>query len=75
MTARAADGEWTCDAVLDGPLPEERQEVFDALVQADPVFTLHFGEGGEILVDVVAAGDGARLVLTAHEPAAHALQG
>ncbi|GAA0416859.1 hypothetical protein [Streptomyces luteireticuli] len=69
VTACATRSGWTCDAVLEGPLPEDHQEGFGGLMQIDPVFTLRFDEGGEILVNVVTAGHGGRLALTAHEPA------
>ncbi|MEU1784173.1 hypothetical protein ABZ545_32560 [Streptomyces abikoensis] len=69
VMACATSGSWTYDAVLDGPLPEEHQEVFDLLMQADPVFTLHFDEGSEIVVHVASVGDGSRLALTAYEQA------
>ncbi|MFE0043927.1 hypothetical protein [Streptomyces albireticuli] len=72
VTVRAVDGDWTCDAILDDPLPEEHREVFDALTGADPVATLHFDGDAGILVDVASVGDGGRLVLTAHERAAQA---
>ncbi|MCD9194771.1 hypothetical protein [Streptomyces albireticuli] len=72
VTVRAVDGDWTCDAILDGPPPEEHREVFDALMGADPVFTLRFDGDAGILVDVASVGNGDRLVLTAHEQAARA---
>ncbi|MCX5077965.1 hypothetical protein OG321_36565 [Streptomyces sp. NBC_00424] len=70
VTACATDSGWTCEAILDGPLSAEHQEVFHVLMQADPVFTLCFDEGSEILVDVAdvaAAGDGGRLAFTVCE--------
>ncbi|MFD5149290.1 hypothetical protein [Streptomyces sp. NPDC058401] len=71
VTARATGSDWTCEAILEGPLSADDQEVFDFLMQADPVFTLHFDEGSEILVNVAMAmaGDGGRLALTVYEPA------
>ncbi|MFF0740484.1 hypothetical protein ACFYVL_08775 [Streptomyces sp. NPDC004111] len=70
VTACAAGSDWTCEAILDGPLSADQQEVFDLLMQADPVFTLHFDEGSEILVNVAAARGGGRLALTVYEPTA-----
>ncbi|MGW1196984.1 hypothetical protein ACWD4B_14285 [Streptomyces sp. NPDC002536] len=69
VTACATGSGWTCDAVLEDPLPEDHQESFDVLVQVDPVFTLRFDEGSEILVNVVTAEHGGRLTLTAYESA------
>ncbi|MEU4095933.1 hypothetical protein [Streptomyces sp. NPDC026673] len=64
-----AEGNWDCDAEL-GPerLSDDHREVFDLLMNLDPVFTLRFDEGSEIVVDVSRAGDGQRLALTVHEP-------
>lgn len=69
VTARATGSDWTCEAILEGPLSVDDQEVFNFLMQADPVFTLHFDEGSAILVNVAMAGDGGRLALTVYEPA------
>ncbi|MFC4516357.1 hypothetical protein [Streptomyces ehimensis] len=69
VTARATSSGWTCDAVFPGPLPEDHREAFDLLMQADPIFTLHFDEGSEILVHVASVRDGGHLALTAYEQA------
>ncbi|MEZ0091781.1 hypothetical protein [Streptacidiphilus sp. EB129] len=68
-----ADGNWACEAEL-GPerLSDGHREVFDLLMDLDPVFTLRFDEGTEILVNVLRAGDGQRLALTVYEPAEQA---
>ncbi|WP_406262250.1 hypothetical protein OH779_07115 [Actinacidiphila glaucinigra] len=57
---------WSCSATLADPLHGDRKEVFDFLMALDPVFTLRFDARSSLLVDVALAGDGARLVLTAH---------
>ncbi|WP_431679505.1 hypothetical protein [Kitasatospora sp. KL5] len=71
VSIRVADGNWACDAVL-GPerLSDDHREVFDLLMDLDPVFTLRFHEGSEILVNAVTARDGERLALTVYEQAA-----
>ncbi|SEK55920.1 hypothetical protein [Streptacidiphilus jiangxiensis] len=69
VSVRVADGNWACDAELGpGCLPDEHREVFDLLMDLDPIFTLRFDEGSEILVNVLRAGDGEHLALTAYEP-------
>ncbi|WP_051778780.1 hypothetical protein [Kitasatospora phosalacinea] len=70
---RAADGNWVCDAVL-GPelLSDDLREVFDLLMDLDPVFTLRFHEGSEILVNAVKARDGERMAITVCESAEQA---
>ncbi|MET9604139.1 hypothetical protein ABZZ17_03625 [Streptomyces sp. NPDC006512] len=65
----ASDALWACDAVLDPPLSEDDQEVFDFLMDLDPVFTLRFDEASSLTVHVVA-GEDAALALTAYEPEA-----
>jgi hypothetical protein len=63
------DGNWACDAELDPErLSDDHCEVLDLLMGLDPVFTLRFDEGSEILVNVLRAGDSRRLTLTAYEP-------
>lgn len=69
VTARATDGGRPVRSDLDGPHSADHHEVFDGLMQADPVFTLCCDEGSGILVDVAVAGDGGRLALPVCEPA------
>ncbi|GLW59554.1 hypothetical protein [Kitasatospora phosalacinea] len=73
VSIRPADDNWVCDALL-GPelLSDDRREVFDRLMDLDPVFTLRFHEGSEILVNVVKARDGERLAVTVCESAEQA---
>lgn len=68
FAVRVAGDDWACDTWL-GPerLPDDHREVFVLLAELDPVFTLRFDEGGEILVNV-SVGDGECLALTAYEP-------
>jgi hypothetical protein len=65
VTVRVTGNDWTCDAILDPPLSAEDQEGFDLLMELDPLFTLCFDEGSTFQVNVVAAGDDGRLILTA----------
>ncbi|WP_186768009.1 hypothetical protein [Streptomyces qinzhouensis] len=68
VTVGVAGDEWACEAAF-GPEPrsDEDREGFDFLMDLDPVFTLRFDEGSEILVNVRRTGDAGRLVLTAFE--------
>ncbi|MEU8779691.1 hypothetical protein [Streptomyces sp. NPDC048606] len=69
VSVRVLDGHWSCEAFLDSEhLSADHRDAFDFLMNLDPVFTLRFADGGEILVDALKVGDGARLVLTAYEP-------
>ncbi|WAL70492.1 hypothetical protein OU787_02650 [Kitasatospora sp. YST-16] len=64
MLIRVANGNWACDAMLDPEcLSDDHREVFERLMDLDPVFTLRFHEGSEILVNAARAGGGERLVL------------
>ncbi|MFJ8233117.1 hypothetical protein ACIQ9E_24715 [Streptomyces sp. NPDC094448] len=68
VTVRVTGDDWACEAVFGPePLSDEDREGFDFLMDLDPVFTLRFHEGSEILVDVRRTGDAGRLVLTAFE--------
>ncbi|MEV6683952.1 hypothetical protein AB0N28_01135 [Streptomyces sp. NPDC051130] len=69
-----ADGNWACDAELGAEcLSDVHREAFDFLMDLDPVFTLCFDEGSEIMVNVLRAGDGRCLALTAYEPSEQAV--
>ncbi|MFD9001453.1 hypothetical protein ACFV0T_10855 [Streptomyces sp. NPDC059582] len=65
VTVRVTADYWTCDAVLEPPLSAEDRESFDFLMKLDPLFTLRLDEGSSLPVDVVAAEDDGRLILTA----------
>ncbi|WP_328493058.1 hypothetical protein OHS59_10165 [Streptomyces sp. NBC_00414] len=64
VEVRVVGGDWTCDAILDPPLPPEDRESFAFLIQLDPFFTPRFDEESALPVRVVAAGEDGRLVLT-----------
>ncbi|MBV8933049.1 MAG: hypothetical protein JOZ47_16340 [Kutzneria sp.] len=66
---RATGSDWTCHAKLDVPPPENNREVFDFLMELDPVFVLRFYEESTLLVNVVRTAESGRLALTAYEPA------
>lgn len=67
VAVRVTGNDWTCDAVLEPPLSAEDQENFDFLMKLDPLFTLRLDEGSMLLVNVAAAGEDGRLILTAYE--------
>ncbi|MEU2788952.1 hypothetical protein [Streptomyces sp. NPDC007100] len=69
VTISATNDNWTCDATHVTPLTNDDQDVFDTLMQLDPVFTLHFDETNQILVNVAPTKDTDHLTLTAYEPA------
>ncbi|MFJ8212156.1 hypothetical protein [Streptomyces sp. NPDC096033] len=73
VSVSVADDDWVCDATL-GPerLSDDHREVFDLLMDLDPVFTLRFDETNEILVNVVRVADSEHLALTAYVPIASA---
>ncbi|MHA4813080.1 hypothetical protein ACXZ65_01865 [Streptomyces aculeolatus] len=64
VAVRAIGNDWACDAFLEPPLSAGERESFDFLMRLDPLFTLRLDEESTLLVDVVAAGKGGRLVLT-----------
>ncbi|WP_327233729.1 hypothetical protein OG349_06800 [Streptomyces sp. NBC_01317] len=65
-SVRVSGSEWTSGVTPDPPLSEGDRDALDFLMKLDPLFTLRFGEGSTLLVDVVTGDDGC-LVLTAHE--------
>lgn len=66
VAVRAVGDDWTCEAILEPPLLEEDRESFDFLMKLDPLFVLRFDEESMLLVNVVAAEDDGRLVLSAY---------
>ncbi|MET9554503.1 hypothetical protein [Streptomyces sp. NPDC006645] len=65
-TACVTGRDWPCGVILDPPLSDDDRAGFDFLMELDPLFTLRFGEESTLLVNV-ASGEGACLILTAHE--------
>lgn len=65
VAIRVSGNDWTCDAILEPSLSAEDWRSFDFLTRLDPIFTLRLNETSILLVNVVAAGDEGRLILTA----------
>lgn len=67
VAVRAVGEDWTCEATFEPPLIEQDRESFDFLMKLDPLFALRFDEESMLLVNVVAAEDDGRLVLSAYQ--------